>query len=107
MKSEPEPRSGSFEHALEPLCPRYCHGWHVYRICRSKNRSWPHDVRPAFSVRRKRTVKARQVDTWLRHQSGKVQRLEDDMGRAVPVRCLQWVAPAHPALATLVNPFTS
>jgi hypothetical protein len=33
----------------QPLRPGYCHGWHVCRFCRSKNRSSPHDVELAFS----------------------------------------------------------
>ena len=40
-------------------------------------------------------MKSRQVDTGLRHKSGQscdeVQGVEDDVGRAVPVRCLQLV----------------
>ena len=37
------------ENPLQPLRPGYCHEWHVCRFCRSKNRSWPHDVELAFS----------------------------------------------------------
>ena len=49
-----------------------------------------------FAVRREHPVKAGQVDARLRHQSGQscdeVQGVEDDVGGAVAVRCLQLVA---------------
>ncbi len=36
------------EYALQALRPRYCHGWHVCRFCRSKNRPSRRGVRPAW-----------------------------------------------------------
>ena len=36
------------EHALQALRPGYCHGRHVCRFCRSKNRPWRPGVRPAL-----------------------------------------------------------
>jgi len=59
-----------------------------------------HDPCPPGTVRREHAVVARQVHARCRHQGretgDEVQRLEDDVRRAVPVRRLQGVA--HPAL---------
>ena len=39
----------NFEHPFQSLSPGYCHGWHVCRFCRSKNRSSQHGVVRVFS----------------------------------------------------------
>jgi len=51
--------------------------------------------RTVFAVRGKHTVKARQIDSGLRHQGGQfgdeIHRLKDDVGRPIPVRRLELV----------------
>jgi hypothetical protein len=39
------------EHPLQSLRPGYCHGWHVCRFCRSKNRPWLRAFRCSFCRR--------------------------------------------------------
>jgi hypothetical protein len=52
---------------------------------------WRHQ-RSVLAVRRKHAMKARQVDSGLRHQRGQfgyeIHRLEDDVGSPIPVRRL-------------------
>ena len=54
--------------------------------------------RTVFAIGGKHTVEAGQVDSGFRHQSSqpgdKIQGLENDMGRAIPIRCLADVV--HP-----------
>ena len=45
----PAGRNLNIEHPFQSLCPSYCHGWHVCRFCRSKNRLLPHSFAPVFS----------------------------------------------------------
>ena len=51
---------------------------------------------PVLAIRREHAVESSQVSPGLRHQGSKpsheIQWLEDDVGSAVPIRCLQLVA---------------
>jgi len=55
---------------------------------------WRHQ-RSVLAVRRKHAMKARQVDSGLRHQRGQfgyeIHRLEDDVGSPIPVRRLELI----------------
>ena len=94
----------NIEHPLESLSPRHCHValcgrfliltfCHFLPALAPPGRGYPCSM---FAVRGKHTVESGQIDSGFGHQGrqfgNEVHRLEDDVGRAIPIRGFQLIA---------------